>query len=845
MIRWGRILRTLIIALAVTVLVSLPVVRVVTEVANGYAATWLIRLDARFGQDVVLVVPEDADRGTEDRIDALLSQISAAAPRAVAVVLDRSDRVDPDALMRGDEAGAALVVPILPDDAPRASEPPDNTGGPWARPALDVFFGHFRTAGPGTLAAGTALPPFESRLLTRETGSYWLGYLSAGRALPVFGWQDILDSAVPDRFIADRIVVVALAPEDHAEIPDLRLTPVSQPVPPASLVAQALQAGLDGRVLTAVGGTVTIVIALIAALEAGVVLTRLRDRAGPWLYPFGVAVMLGLTILAAWGAGVMFPFAEALAAFSLAWFAHRVVLDTNRRRRQHRQLNRLELAVADAVDTGPLDLDTWRTRVEETARTLGLTGYSFVLRRRFFRRPVEVASGGSDGAPLARDRVRFGLGRGRATTLLPMTGGAEGEELWQVDLRTAASRRGGWLVRCPEGALSGSAPRRAMLIAAAERLLALHPWAAPGQGRPTIDEEIATRSRVLAHEAATLDALTHTAVSAFAVFDLVGTFMRQNERMKEIGEESGIDFAKLSLLDAVSRTSGLDHAAVGELLSILIADGESRRIPISDIGTRQRFALRLSLDAGRAGGDTTDALGPVMLCELLDVTESVRLDEARRSVAQFFDQQLRNDFEAIDLVAEMLRDPEFDDAIRVRLLDRLRGVTERMTERMETFDTALGDMMGQGAAAVGPQELRRALDEALDLLIRDGRSSEVRVEYERPVLLSLVRAGAEGLTPVLRGLGKLCLADAPRGSAVTVEVTETPDTIETVLYSSGHGLPQELAESITGTDEARLPGELGDVARAAEVVRRWGGDLTLETGIERGIRCRLTLQKVV
>lgn len=846
MIRWGRILRTLVIALLVAVVVSLPVTRVVLEVANGYVAAWLLQLNPSYGENVVVVVPDEAGINPAEDIGAVLQRIDAAAPSKVAVVLDGSGAVDPAALPRG----AAAVVPILPDTARRASAPPDTaTGGPWVRPAHDGFFGHFRATGPGRLAPEAALPPFEEPLLGREWGTYWIGYLPTGQALPVFGWRDILDGAVPDRFIAGKTVVVAMTPDDHTDTPDLRLVLVSQPVPPATHVAQAVQARLDGRTLLSGGVWLATLIILIAGLEAGVVLTRLRDRAGSWIYPLSVGLIFGVTLIAAWVADVMFPFAEALVAFSLAWFAHRMVLDTNRRRRQRRQLIRLDLAVADAVETTPVTAEAWHARVDDTARTLGLTGHSFVLRRRFLRGSVQVASGGGDVSDIALDRIRTalraGVGRTRGTTLVPLSGASDGEELWQVDMRSPEGCRAGWLVRCPEGILSASPPRRAMLIAAAERLLALHPSQAVRSRFATPDEEIAARARILAHEAATLVALTHTAVSAFAVFGLVGGFIRQNDRMREVGQEAGIDFSALSLLEALSRTSGLDQDEVGTVLSNLIADGESRRLPTANLETRRRFILRLSLDEGRAGDAASDALGPVMLCELLDVTESERLNDARRSVAQFFDQRLRNDFEAINLVTEMLHDPALDETIRERLLERLRGVTQRMTARMETFDTALGDMAGNGATAVGPQELRRALDEACDILIRDGRETDVRIDYDRPVLLSLVRAGAEDLTPVLRDLGKLCLADAPRGSAVKVMVTETPGTIETVMVSTGHGLPQEVAAIITATDGARLPGELGDVARAAEAVRHWGGHLSLDTGLERGISCRLTLEKVV
>lgn len=384
-----------------------------------------------------------------------------------------------------------------------------------------------------------------------------------------------------------------------------------------------------------------------------------------------------------------------------------------------------------------------------------------------------------------------------------------------------------------------------MLIAAAERLLSMHPDVPERQLRLTLDEQIENRTRVLAHEAATLDALMHISSTALAVFDLVGNFVRENEQMREIGRQGDMDFSKLSLVETVAILTKIDATVVSMIFSELLTDGESRRLLTPGLQTRGSYVLRLSLDLGRADSGEMEALGPIVLCELLDVTESERLDQARRSVAEFFDQQLRNDFEAIDLVFEMLRDPALSDTIQAQLLDRMSAIITRMTRRMETFDGALWSLPGQGGNEVVPQELRRALDEACDSMLREGRFFDVTIDYSRPELLSLVRAGADELTPALRNLGKLCVADAMRDSVVRVSVTETPGTVETAFSSRGPGLPAELVDAIANGSGAHLPKELQDIATIASEARRWGGALSIETGLDEGITCKLTLEKVL
>ncbi|MGR3803187.1 hypothetical protein [Marinibacterium profundimaris] len=842
--------RVAVIALALSLVLSLPALRTAMDIANGYVAAWLVRWDAVYGEDVVVVTPAAGrPEPAEAELRQLLARLDAAGPEAIVVVPGQDARTMPPASYG--ETLTAPVMTVLSERDRRATDPEAPRDGIAVRPDLSRWFGHLRPAGPGMLLAESGRPAFETLVADADQEAWWIGYLPEANGLPVFYWNDVLDGHIPAEFLSDRIVVVGMAAQDGAAPPDLRFAPVSQPVPAATYVAQSLQALQDGRLLMAPGTLAKRVIILLAAVQAGLILVRLRDRAGAWIYWVATAGIAGLAVLCALAAQVMFPVTEALVAFSIAWFAHRVVLDANRRRRQRRQLLRADLATAGSLRSRVLSGSDWTRRVEDSAASIGLTGYSFVLHDRPWRQRVVASGGAIQMTPRTRRAgARNGAGGEGGTALLPLpsTDFADAppdEEFWCVRLRVTGGRRGSWIIRCPEGLLSGSGRRRAMLIAAAERLLSMHPDVPERQLRLTLDEQIENRTRVLAHEAATLDALMHISSTALAVFDLVGNFVRENEQMREIGRQGDMDFSKLSLVETVAILTKIDATVVSMIFSELLTDGESRRLLTPGLQTRGSYVLRLSLDLGRADSGEMEALGPIVLCELLDVTESERLDQARRSVAEFFDQQLRNDFEAIDLVFEMLRDPALSDTIQAQLLDRMSAIITRMTRRMETFDGALWSLPGQGGNEVVPQELRRALDEACDSMLREGRFFDVTIDYSRPELLSLVRAGADELTPALRNLGKLCVADAMRDSVVRVSVTETPGTVETAFSSRGPGLPAELVDAIANGSGAHLPKELQDIATIASEARRWGGALSIETGLDEGITCKLTLEKVL
>lgn len=847
-----RAIRVAVVTVFFVALMSLPAMRVTFDVVNGYAAQWLISLGARYGEEVVVITPSFGEEIAKDDLARGLAKIDDATPRGIIVMLSGDRLMSPDILSIGEDLSAPLLK-VISERHPITFDPPATAGTLANYPERNRAFGYFRSKSP-SLQSAAGLPDFATQLFVKAPSAYWIHYLPRDSALATFDWDIATQGKLPSRFLADKLVVIATDTADYEEPLDLRSSPLPQPVPAATFVAQSLQALSDGRRLVATEWRQTILVAALVSFMVGFMLVRLRDRAHPLHYLAGVACILAVTVLLASTFQVMFPLSEALFAFTAAWWTHRFILDTNRRRRLRRQLIRMELITAGKDGSDTLTIEHWRSLVAATADTLGLSRQNFLVRPAFGKL-VEL-SGDSDTikklSPAQRRALRQGIrASGEGTALLPLpssdTAPSEGleKESWLITAPTPTGARAGWLVTCDQDVLSASSPRRAMLVAATERLLHLYPFSQKQDVSQTLDERIAERARHLSKEAATLDALIHSTASAFAVFDLVGLFLRQNNQMREISSQSGINVGKSSLTGCIRTITGLSERVVNTLLFEMLADGEPRRLPAAGLDLRQKFVLRVSVDTGQKSLSEGQALGPTVLTELIDVTESQRLDEARRSVAQFFDQQLRNDFEAINLVSEMLDDPDVDDGMRTGLLQRLKSVTLRTTERMATFDVALGEMTGKLATQTVPQELRRALDDVCDMMIANGRKKKLNVEFDRPMLLSLVLAGVSGLPETLRALGWLCIADAPYSGTVRLQADETPDAIIVTIRSEGHGLPAEVVRQILDGSGRRLPDELRDVADAVETVREWGGSIGLESGLDRGLTCTLTLERVV
>lgn len=847
-----RAIRVTVVTIFFVALMSVPAMRVAFDVVNGYAVQWLVGLDGRYGDDVVVVTPALGEEIAKDDLARGLASIDDAAPRGIIVVLTGDRLINPDVLSLGEDLSPPFLK-VVSERHPILFDRPATSRTLATYPERDRAFGYFRSERPSLRSAG-GLPDFLTQLFVTAPSAYWIHYLPRDSAPATFDWDMATQGKLPSRFLAGKLVVIATDNADYEELPDLRSSPLPQLVPAATFVAQSLQALSDGRRLMAMEWRQSTLIAALASFMAGFVLVLLRDRAHPLHYLVGVACILALTVSLASTVQVMFPLSEALFGFTAAWWTHRFILDTNRRRRLRRQLIRMELITAGKDNFESQTIDHWRSLVSGTAETLGLSSQNFLIQQAFGKL-VEL-SGDSDTIkqliPAQRQALRQGIrAAGEGVAMLPLPSsdttppdGPE-KEFWLITASAPTGARAGWLVTCEQDVLSASSSRRAMLVSVTERLLRLYPFSQRQDVSQTLDERIAERARHLSKEAATLDALIHSTASAFAVFDLVGLFLRQNDQMREISSQSGIGFGEMSLTSCIKTITGVSDREVNALLFEMLADGEPRRLPAAGLDLRQKFVLLVSVDPGQTSLSQGQALGPTVLTELVDVTESLRLDEARRSVAQFFGQQLRNDFEAIDLVSEMLDDPDLGDGMRTGLLQRLKSVMRRTTERMATFDVALGEMTGKLSTQTVPQELRRALDDVCDMMVANSRKKDLQVEFDRPKLLSLVLAGDSGLPEALRALGWLCIADAPIGSTIRLQVDETREVIITTIRSEGHGLPAEVVRQILDGSARRLPDELGDVADTVETVRDWGGSIELETGLDRGLTCILTLERVV
>ena len=823
------------------------------DVMNGYASQWLVRLGADYGENTVVIAPEVGAEITPKELYIVLQQLMNARPKQI-VVVPRGDRfMQPEVL----KEIAALPVPLLqviPDTHPIALNPPVETLRLATRPTLSRTFGYYRADGPD-LRRKTALLPFETELFGLSSAAFWIGYLPEAEAPAVFDWDIVASGKVPERFFTGRLVVIATENSDYAEPNYLRSALLPQPVPAATFVSQSLQALQDGRYLLAPQWRLSVLILALSSLISGLTLVLLRDRAHPVHYIIAIGCILGVTIVLAWQFAIMFPLAEAVAAFTLAWWVHRLILDSNRRRRQRRQLIRVELLTAASGDREHHSLDRWFAAVDETAVVLGLRRHAFITRR-VFGRLTELTGQGDLLLRMSRAQRKL-INQALRTSgearpvLLPVPPSEQNapqeadEEAWLVTTMGSKGSRIGWFVFCARDVISTSAPRRAVLVAATERLARLYPSPPRLDVSQTLDERIAEKVRRLSKEAATLDALTHSTASAFAVFDLIGVFLRQNDRMRDIAVEGALNVADLSLKKFVERTTGLAEAEVSAILFEMLDNGDPRNLPAVKLSARSSFVLRLSVDLGRNAGSDDEAVGPIILAELIDITENIRLEEARRSVTQFFDQQMRNDFEAIDLITEMLDDHHLKDEMRLGLLKRLKDVTRRTTKRMATFDVALGEMTGKLGTSTAPQELRRLLDELNDVMLKEGRRKNIAIDYDRPVLLSLVFADTVGLLDTLRGLGRLCIADAPPNSTVRLSVEEKIDVIVTTIRSNGHGLPEELVHQILDGGGNRLPTQLREVADAARTAQSWGGQIHIDTALDQGLECTLTLERVV
>ncbi|MCX5674139.1 MAG: ATP-binding protein [Planctomycetota bacterium] len=232
-----------------------------------------------------------------------------------------------------------------------------------------------------------------------------------------------------------------------------------------------------------------------------------------------------------------------------------------------------------------------------------------------------------------------------------------------------------------------------------------------------------------------------------------------------------------------------------------------------------------------------------------DITQQRAAEEARHTFVAQATHELRTPLTNIRLYTEMaLEEGQKDPAVLKNCLSIINQETFRL-------DRTVADILSIAEIEAGTMTVRRddvRLEEIFPELQADyeaqARGKQVELEFRLPPKLPVLKGDREKIRSALHNLVGNALKYTPAGGQVRVAVKVDQDQLVVDVSDTGIGMTEEdrqhLFEKFYRAKDPRVAKVTGSglgLAIAREVIRLHGGDIVVESELNRGSTFTLTL----
>lgn len=232
-----------------------------------------------------------------------------------------------------------------------------------------------------------------------------------------------------------------------------------------------------------------------------------------------------------------------------------------------------------------------------------------------------------------------------------------------------------------------------------------------------------------------------------------------------------------------------------------------------------------------------------------DVTQQRVAEESRHGFVASATHELRTPLTNIRLyVDELLEDPEQDVNKRTSAMNVISQEVKRM-ERM------VSDMLSVAQIESGTLKLNRGevrLEPIFGELVADfaeqARQKDIRLKFDLPPKWPMLEGDRDKIVMAMQNLLGNAIKYTPAGGEVTVRVSGDPGAFSVAVIDNGIGIKEEeqplVFERFYRAKDRRIENVTGTglgLSIAREVVRLHGGDITVESALDRGSTFTMTL----
>lgn len=322
-----------------------------------------------------------------------------------------------------------------------------------------------------------------------------------------------------------------------------------------------------------------------------------------------------------------------------------------------------------------------------------------------------------------------------------------------------------------------------------------------------------------------------------------------------VDDESKIRFANGA---AGVFLQGKREEMVGQSISRFLLDAKAVGA-IQDVATgktKQRTVVEIERNAEQGGGTLRFSIRPLRkedhgraLVVVEDVTQQRVADAARNSFVAQATHELRTPLTNMRLYIDSLIEDGAEDPVkRTQAINVISGETQRL-ERI------VGDMLSVAEIEAGSLRVQEG-DVRLETLFGEieaefreqARAKEITFKMELAPKLPVIRGDRDKIGLAVHNLVGNAIKYTPAGGEVKVTVGETGGELTVEVKDNGIGIKPEEQDRVfdkfyRAKDKriANITGTGLGLALAREVARLHGGDITVESQIDRGSAFTLRL----
>ena len=232
-----------------------------------------------------------------------------------------------------------------------------------------------------------------------------------------------------------------------------------------------------------------------------------------------------------------------------------------------------------------------------------------------------------------------------------------------------------------------------------------------------------------------------------------------------------------------------------------------------------------------------------------DVTQQRVADESRNAFVAHATHELRTPLTNIRLYVEKMIDEGTEDT---RVREQCINVIGQEARRLERI---IGDMLSVSEIEAGSLKLRTG-DVRLDAIFKEladdlspqAAAKEIVLKFDLPPKMPVIQGDRDKIVLAVYNLAANAIKYTPAGGLVTIKLAEDAGGVAIEVADNGIGIKPEEADLIFErfyrSKDKRIAGVEGKglgLTLAREVVRLHGGDITVESRIDKGSTFKIKL----